>query len=129
MTTQVNSTETLSKLAKENGLAIKVLKPVSRADLQKNQHFIDGIPVHVIHQGFVLEAKAATYVSTEKGFDVIMMKKEIPFEEEKDKLDQFKDSIKNSVQQDMQISYIRYLRQNGKIFIDESILKKLGDRG
>lgn len=131
ITTQADSMEKLTELARENGLTAKVLKPVSRVELQKQQQSVDGVSVNVIRQGFVLEPKKAAYAPTEKGFDVIMLQKEVPFDtaKEKDKLASFEESIKNMVQQDVQASYIGYLRQGGKVSIDEGILSSLVNRG
>lgn len=128
---QANSMEKLTELAKENGLTAKVLKPVSRADLQKQQAIVDGVSIHVIRQGFVLAPGKAAYVPTDKGFDVIMLQKEVPFDaaKEKDKLTSFEDSVKNMIQQDIQASYVGYLRQHGKVSVNEGVLNSLVNRG
>lgn len=128
---EADSMNKLTELAKQNGLTTKVLKPISRVELQKQQQPIEGVSINVIRQGFVLGANKAAYAPTGNGFAVIMLQKVVPFDmaKEKDKLASFRDSMKNMMQQDIQVSYIGYLRQHGKVSINEGILDSLVNRG
>lgn len=124
---EADSIEKLTALAKKNGLAIKVLKPVSRIDMDKQKEPLDDVSLNVIRQGFVLEAHKAAYGPTPKGFAVIMLNKTVPFDasKEKDKRASFSDSVKNMLQQDLRNGYTTYLRHHDKVSINDEILHRL----
>lgn len=124
---EADSVAKLTQLAKQNGLAVKFLKPLNRVEAQKQQQPVEGISVNIIRQGFVLEPNKALYGPIENGFAIIMLDKVIPFDivKEKEKFTAFGDSIKKMLQQDLQSSYTTYLRHHDKVSINEEILQKL----
>ena len=124
---EANSVEKLTTLAKQKGLTIKVLKPVNRVDMQKQQEPLDGVSVNIIRQGFVLESHKAAYGPIPEGFAVIMLDKTVPFDisKEKDKRTSFDESVKKMLQQDLRSGYTKYLRHHDKVSINDEILHRL----
>ncbi len=122
-----DSVEKLTTLAKKKGLIVKVLKPVSRIEMQKQQEPLEGVSVNIIRQGFVLEPHKAAYGPTHHGFAVIMLNKTVPFDasKEKDKRTSFGDSVKNMLQQDLRRGYTIYLRHHDKVSVNDEILHRL----
>lgn len=117
----------LLELAKKHSLTTKVLKPISRTELQQQKEPLDGVPINIIRRGFTLEKGRASYGQTENGFAIIMLQKVVAFDGKKDqaKKDEFNISIKQMLQQDIQHTYVMYLRQHGKVSINEGLLNSL----
>ncbi len=127
---QAKSATEMTNLAKQKGLVTKVLPAVSRADMENKSKEAREANIKVIRHAFTLKNNQAGLVPVKDGFEVVMLQRVIPFEwdKEKEKFNQFTQSLAAMAQRDFEQLYVKHLRKEGKVSINESIMESMMNR-
>jgi peptidyl-prolyl cis-trans isomerase D len=127
---EAKSIQGLTNLAKHHGLTVKVLPAISRTDLENRGKEQPIFNPQVVQQGFTLRVNQAAMGPTKDGFEIIMLQKVVPLDlnAEKEKFEKFKQSLELMGQRDFEQLYLKYLRQEGKVSINQSIFENITNR-
>lgn len=124
---EATSMAAIEALAKKNNLVLKTLSPLSLFSLQENKAKDDIIGPQALQKGFKLAPNHADYAPVKDGFAVIMLKEVKPFNLSKDdeKWKKFQEYLTSILQKDFQAEYIKALKAQQKVDVDQSILDRV----
>ncbi|MBM3467966.1 MAG: hypothetical protein FJX71_00865 [Alphaproteobacteria bacterium] len=129
------SVSELSRLALSRKLSIKMLDPLSRVDSEKDEKIHKQFTPNLITQMFELTfGKTALGVTPDRmngGVQVVMLQKILPFNQKslKDKRDQMEKKLAELAFQDASALYIKSLRNDAKISINQAVFNAMASRG
>jgi len=125
----------LSRLALSRKLSIKMLDPLSRVDSEKDDKIHKQFTPQLVNQMFELKVGKATIGvtpdRTNGGIQVVMLQKILPFNPEplKEKREQMEKKLLDLAYQDATTLYIRSLRTQAKISVNQAIYNTIINRG
>jgi peptidyl-prolyl cis-trans isomerase D len=130
LASQAKSVADLTNIAKEKGLTIKVLPALSRSDLENKTKDAREAGLKVVRQGFTMKKNQAGFAADKDGFQVIMLQSIVPFDwnKEKEKFAKFSQSLEMMMQRDFEQLYVRLLRQDGSVTINQKVMKSMINR-
>lgn len=126
----------LSRLALNRKLSIKMLDPLSRVDAEKDEKIHAQFTPKLVSQMFELKPGKAAYGLTPDrtatgGIQVVMLQKVLPFNNGtlKEKREQMEKKLADLAYQDSVALYVKSLRANAKISVNQTIYDSMVNRG